>query len=105
MPPSEPLLAWHEQVERTLLLWRTGRRLARPRLHSPQGRAYMRAIAISLIQLQRHTTMDELVRAYATIAPSVKLVVLEDGVSQGLVEDVSYWLRLVQLVGQRERAR
>ena len=101
MPSSEPLPAWHEQVEHTLLLWRTGRRLARPLMYSPQGRAYMRAIAMSLTRLQRHTTMDGLVRAYAKTAPSAKLVVLEDGVSQGLVEDVSYWLRLVQLLGYR----
>jgi len=102
---SEPLLAWHEQVERTLWLWRTGRHLARRYLRSPQGYVYIRAVAESLIRLQRYTTMEALVTAYGRTVRNSRRLPFQEGISQGMIEDVSYWLRLQQLVGRERQTR
>ncbi len=105
MPPSEPLLAWHEQVEHTLLLWRSGRRLARRYLRSPQGHVYIRAVADALTGLQRYTTMEALVTAYGRTVRNSRRLPFQEGISQGMIEDVSYWLRLQQLVGRERQIR
>jgi hypothetical protein len=102
--PPEPLIPWYEQVERTLLRWRIGRRQSRRYLRSSHRQIYIHAIARTLTRLQRYTTMEALVTVYARTDSVPRLVPLPEDVSRGVVKDVSFWLRLQQLLKQREKA-
>jgi hypothetical protein len=97
----------HGDVEEALDLWRGGERLLRRKLTPGWVTDYEHAVARALAHLQRHATLDELVRVYfddahaadpddwlATACQTASGRVL----NQGIVEDAAYWRRAQQLI-------
>jgi uncharacterized membrane protein len=84
-------------------LWRDGLRQIEESRHAPRQREYERAIAALSLQLQRYTTLNELVRAYFENALSDVAAAVSRGatytLNSGLIEDCAFGYRHRELMG------
>jgi hypothetical protein len=84
-------------------LWRDGLRQMEEGRHAPKQREYARAIAAIVRQLQRYTTLNELVRAYFENAHALAAVEVARGpdytLNSGLIEDCAFGYRHRELMG------